>query len=101
MSKAITMKQIDALIKEYENQQKEIKKKLELIKNGAEFGEDATDSFMYGFDIVNGQRPYFPSKLLKVIDEETGLIEYDEYGSLRDRIKKRTVLDLVVVGYCK
>lgn len=96
MSKVITMKQINDLKETYQNQQKEIKKKLELIKNGAEFGEDATDPFMYGYDIVDGQRPYYPSKLIKVIDEETGLIEYEEHG-----IKQRTVLELIVVGYCE
>lgn len=101
MSEIITLKQINDLKVKYEEQQKEIKKKLELIKNGAEFGEDATDPFMYGYDIVNGQRPYYPGKLIKVIDEETGVIEYDEYLSDRDNIKRRSVLDLIVVGYHK
>lgn len=94
MSNAISIKQINDLIEKYYKQQKEIKKKLELIKNGAEFGEDATDPFMYGYDIIDGQRPYYPSKLIKVIDEETGLIEYEEHG-----VKRRTVLDLIVIGY--
>lgn len=101
MSEIITLKQINNLKTKYEEQQKEIKKKLELIKNGAKFGEDATDPFMYGYDIVNGQRPYCPGKLIKIIDEETGVIEYEEYKSFRDKIKRRSVLDLIVIGYCK
>lgn len=81
----ITRKQIDSLINKYEKQQKEIQNKLELIRNGAEFGEYATD---YGCD------EYYPSKFLKVIDEETGLIKYEEHG-----VRQRSVLDLFVVGY--
>lgn len=96
MNIAITKKQIDNLKSEYKKQQIEIKEKLELIKNGAEFGEDATDPLMYGYDIVNGQTPYYPSKLIRVINEETGLIEYEEHG-----VKQKTVLELIVVGYNK
>ena len=37
MSNIITIKQINDMKEKYEKQQKEIQKKLELIKNGAEF----------------------------------------------------------------
>lgn len=82
---AITRKQIDNLISKYERQQKEIQKKLELIRNGADFGEYATE---YGRD------EYYPAKFITVVNEEVGLIKYEEHG-----IKQRSVLELFVVGY--
>lgn len=67
----------------YKVQQEEIRKRLQSIKNGVEFGEVGTH-----YD------EYYPCRFIRVIDEERGVIEFEEVSI--HKIGRESVLNLFI-----
>lgn len=74
---------LESLNNKYKVQQEEIRKRIQSIKNGIEFGEIGTH-----------YNEYYPCRFIRVIDEERGVIEFEEVSI--HKVYRESVLNLFV-----
>lgn len=74
---------LESLNDKYKIQQEEIRKRIQSIKNGVEFGE-----------VGAHYNEYYPCRFIRVIDEEHGIIEFEEVSI--HKVYRESVLNLFI-----
>lgn len=74
---------LDSITNKYKVQQEKIRKRIQSIKNGAEFGI---------YEIT--YKEYYPCRFISIVDEERGIIEFEEVGI--HKVCRESVLNIFI-----